>query len=299
MGSKPPKKKFSYALVTPARNEEAFIEKTIQSVIAQTILPDKWVIVSDGSTDSTDDIVKRYLPDHPWMEFIRLPERSERNFASKVFVFNAGYERLKSMPYDIIGNLDADLSFEDDYFEYLLDQFAQCLDLGVAGTPFIEDRATSYDYRFTNVEHVSGGCQLFRRQCFEAIGGYVPIKGGGIDWVAVTTARMKGWKTQTFTGRSLFHHRKMGTGMGNVFSAKFRLGREDYYLGSDPLWALIRSFYQMRYKPYMLGGLFILLGYVTSAARRIERPVSAELVKFYQKEQRQRLRSILSKVIGS
>jgi len=261
--------------------------------------PDKWVIVSDGSTDRTDDIVKGYLPDHPWMEFIRLPERSDRNFASKVFVFNAGYERMKGGPYDIIGNLDADLSFEYDYFEYLLDQFAQRPELGVAGTPFIEDETTSYDYRFANIEHVPGGCQLFRRQCFEAIGGYVPIKGGGIDWVAVTTARMKGWKTQTFTGRTLFHHRKMGTGKGNVFSAKFRLGREDYYLGSDPLWAFLRAFYQMRYKPYILGGLFILLGYVTSTARRMERPVPAELVEFYRKEQRQRLRRMLSNAMGS
>ena len=291
--------RLAFAVITPARNEELYIEKTIQSMISQTALPRVWVIVSDGSTDRTDDIVKGYLSDHPWMEFIRLPERSERNFASKVFVFNAGYERVKNLHCDIIGNLDADLSFETDYFEYLLDQFARCPDLGVAGTPFIEDDTTSYDYRFANIEHVAGGCQLFRRQCFEAIGGYMPIKGGGIDWVAVTTARMKGWRTQTFTDRILFHHRKMGTGKGNVFSAKFRLGREDYYLGSDPLWAVLRAFYQMQYKPYVLGGLFLLLGYASSAAKRVQRPVPAELIAYHRKEQRQRLRRMLSKVTGS
>jgi glycosyltransferase involved in cell wall biosynthesis len=290
--------RFAYVMITPARNEELYIEKTIQSMISQTVLPKMWIVVSDGSTDHTDDIVKGYLPDHPWMEFIRLPERSDRNFASKVYGFNAGYEKAKDISYDIIGNLDADLSFQKDYFEYLLGQFAACPELGVAGTPFIEDSTTSYDYRFANIEHVPGGCQLFRRQCFEAIGGYVPIRGGGIDWVAVTTARMKGWRTQSFTERTLFHHRKMGTGKGNVFSAKFRLGKEDYYLGSDPLWAFLRAFYQMRYKPYILGGLFILMGYMTSTARRLERPVPAELVKFYRKEQRQRLRRMLSKAIG-
>ena len=289
----------AYVVITPARNEELHIEKTIQSMIAQTVLPSAWVIVSDGSTDRTDEIVKRYVQKHPWIDFIRLPEHTNRDFASKVHGFNAGYERVKDVRYDVIGNLDADLSFEKDYFEYLLGQFSRFPELGVAGTPFVEDFSTTYDYRFASVAHVAGGCQLFRKQCFEAIGGYVPIKGGGVDWVAVTTARMKGWMTRTFTERTLFHHRKMGTGKGNVFSAKFRLGREDYYLGSDPLWAVLRAFYQMRYKPYVLGGACILLGYLLSAARRIERPVPAELVNFYRKEQRQRLGRMIARAIAS
>lgn len=288
----------SYVLITPARNEEAFIEKTIASVVSQTILPAKWVIVSDGSTDRTDDIVRAYTSEHPWMKLIRMPGHSDRNFASKVFSFNAGYKEVRDTSYDIIGNLDADLSFEKDYFGYLLDQFAQDPQLGVAGTPFTEEAAGLYDYRFANIEHVSGGCQLFRRKCFEAIGGYLPIKGGGIDWVAVTTARMKGWKTRTFTDRVAFHHRKMGTGKGGVLAAKFRLGREDYYLGSHPLWAFLRALYQMRYRPYVLGGFFILLGYAVSAARGIDRPVPAELVTFYRGEQMERLRDMLAKAIG-
>lgn len=289
----------AYVLITPARNEEAFIEKTIASVVSQTVLPARWVIVSDGSTDRTDDIVGRYTPRHLWMTLIRRAETTERSFASKVFCFNTGYNELKDTPYNIIGNLDADLSFEKDYFEYLLDQFDREPELGVAGTPFIEEAAGHYDYRFANIEHVSGGCQMFRRECFESIGGYLPIKGGGIDWVAVTTARMKGWKTRTFTDRVAFHHRKMGTGKGGVLSAKFRLGREDYYLGSHPLWAFLRAFYQMRNRPYVLGGLFILLGYAVSAARRIERPVPAELVAFYRGEQMRRLRGTLAKASGS
>lgn len=289
----------AYVLITPARNEGAYIEFTIQSMIAQTVPPVKWVIVSDGSTDCTDEIVRSYAEKIPWIEFVRRPAQTDRNFASKVFSFNAGYERVRDVQYDIIGNLDADLSFEKDMLEYLLEQFTQFPDLGVAGPPFCEMPKRQYDYRYANIEHVTGMLQLFRRECFEAIGGYTPIKGGGIDWVAVTAARMTGWRTQTFAGRTLFHHRTMGTGRGNVFSAKFRLGKEDYYVGSDPLWELIRSCYQMRYKPYVLGGLCILLGYVTSAVRSIERPVPAELVEFYRKEQRQRMRGILSKLMGS
>ncbi|HQH54148.1 MAG TPA: glycosyltransferase family 2 protein [Candidatus Hydrogenedentes bacterium] len=283
--------KLSYALVTPARNEEAYIEHTIKSVISQTALPTRWVIVSDGSTDRTDEIVKGYLPAHPWMELIRMPERKERHFAAKVQAFNAGYDTVKHISCDIIGNLDADLSFEPDYIEFLLDKFSSDPSLGVAGTPFIEDGSRPYDYRFTNIDHVSGACQLFRRECFDAIGGYKPIKAGGIDWVAVTTARMKGWRTRTFTEKTLFHHRTMGTGQGNILMARFRLGKEDYYEGSHPLWELFRCVYQMRHSPLILGGLFILLGYLVGVLQRMERPVSPELIAFHRKEQMQRLKA--------
>jgi poly-beta-1,6-N-acetyl-D-glucosamine synthase len=288
----------SYALITPARNEEAYIEHTIKSVTSQTVLPKKWVIVSDGSTDRTDEIVKGYLPAHPWMQLLRMPERKERHFAAKVRAFNAGYENVKSIGYDIIGNLDADLSFEADYIEFLLDKFSKDPDLGVAGTPFIEDASQPYDYRFTNIEHVSGACQLFRRECFEAIGGYMPIKGGGIDWVAVTTARMKGWKTRTFTEKTIFHHRAMGTGKGNILMARFRLGKEDYYEGSHPLWELFRAAYQMKFSPLILGGLFMLSGYIAAFLQRMERPVSPDLIAFYRKEQMQRLKGKVAGLLG-
>ena len=288
----------SYVLITPARNEEAYIEHTIKSVISQTVLPTKWVIVSDGSTDRTDDIVKGYLRAHLWMELIRMPERKERHFAAKVHAFNAGYEIVKRISCDIIGNLDADLSFEADYIEFLLDKFSRDPVLGVAGTPFVEDASQPYDYRFTNIEHVSGACQLFRRECFEAIGGYKPIKAGGIDWVAVTTARMKGWKTRTFTEKTIFHHRTMGTGKGNILMARFRLGKEDYYEGSHPLWELFRAVYQMKFSPRFLGGLLILSGYIAAFLQRMERPVAPELIAFYRQEQMQRLKGKVAGLFG-
>src|SRR5258706_16383483 len=115
----------SYALITPARNEEAFIELTINSVIQQTVKPAKWIIVSDGSTDRTDQIVNQYAVDHRWIELVRMPERRERSFAGKVGCFNAGYERVKSLDCGIIGSLDADMSFDADYFAFLLGRFAE------------------------------------------------------------------------------------------------------------------------------------------------------------------------------
>jgi GT2 family glycosyltransferase len=222
-----------------------------------------------------------------------MPEHADRHFAAKVRCFNAGYGKIRTLEFDIIGNVDADISFDQDYMEYLLDKFAQYPGLGVAGTPYLQDSSSSYDYRFTNIEHVSGACQLFRRSCFEAIGGYMPIRGGGIDWVAVTTARMKGWKTRTFTGKTVFHYRKMGTEKSNVLGAGYRLGKKDYCLGNHPLWEFFRIFYQMKFRPFILGGVALFLGYSVAAIGRKERPVPPELMKFSRQEQMKRLKAKL------
>ena len=288
----------SYVLITPARNEEAFIEKTIRSVISQTVLPMKWVIVSDGSTDRTDEIVKRYLPNHTWMELMRMQEHRDRHFAAKVTCFKAGYERLVDMDYDIIGNLDGDISFERNYIEFLLKRFEDNPNLVVTGTPFVENGKKGYDYNFVNIEHVSGACQLFRRRCFEDIGGYIPIKGGGIDWVAVTSARMKGWKTRTFTEKTCFHHRPMGTGGSSLLMARFKLGKEDYYLGGHPLWQIFRALFQLKEKPYIAGGLFLYTGYLWGVLSRVKRPLPQELVAFHRGEQMVRLKTIFRKMLG-
>lgn len=284
----------SYVIITPARNEENNIERTIQSVIVQTLLPKRWIIVSDGSKDRTDEIVKKYLPDHPWIELIRMPDHSDRQFAAKVNAFNAGYEIIKNEQYDFIGNLDADLSFEKDYFEFLTTKFQADPLLGVAGTPFVED-GVHYDYRFTNIEHVSGACQMFRRKCFEDIGGYIPIQGGGIDWTAVTTARMKGWKTRTFTEKQCIHHKKIGSGNSGALMAWYRQGQKDYFLGGHPLWQLFRTAYQMTKKPYVIGGLLLSWGYFLSLLCGVERSVSPELMKFHREEQMQRLKNTFIK----
>ena len=284
----------AYALITPARNEERFIEGTIESVIRQTVLPRRWVIVSDGSTDRTDAIVSQYLDVHPWITLVRRPEHLDRHFAAKVQCFNSGREALPKDGYDIIGSLDADITFEKDYFEFLLDRFADDARLGVAGTPFVEDDVV-YDYRFTNIEHVSGACQLFRRECFEEIGGYVPVAGGGIDWIAVTSASMRGWKTRTFLEKVCHHHRPMGTAAAGTYKALYRLGRKDYALGGHSLWEVCRASFQMTRKPYGVGGLVLLAGYVSALLARLERPVSPELVRFHRAEQMRRLGRVFSR----
>src|SRR5215469_12665570 len=125
-----------YVLITPARNEQALIKKVLDSMISQTAVPERWVIVDDGSTDQTAAIVQAYAQRFPWIELVRRPQNAERSFAGKVRAFNAGFERVKSIDYDVVGNLDADLSFDADYLQFLMRKFEEDPDLGVAGTPF-------------------------------------------------------------------------------------------------------------------------------------------------------------------
>lgn len=288
-----------YVLVTPARNEEAFIEDTIRSVVAQTARPERWVIVSDGSTDRTDQTVKSYASQHDWIEFVRMPEHRDRQFAAKANCFNAGYDRLKLMNFDLVGNLDADITLEPDFYQFLLSKFAELPGLGVAGTPFVEDAAQpskhTYAHGAANLEHVSGACQIFRRECFEAVGGYVPIKGGAIDWIAVTTARMKGWQTRTFLEKACFHHRKIGTGNHSPLVARFHYGRKAYYVGGHPVWESLRGLSQLKERPLVLGGLYFLAGYWWACVTRMHRPVSPELMTFHRREQMTRLKRLFKR----
>jgi poly-beta-1,6-N-acetyl-D-glucosamine synthase len=281
----------NYALITPARNEAEYIELTIQSMIAQTHLPVRWVIVSDGSTDETDNLARKYAAKHKWIELLRMPERKQRHFAGKVHAFNAGYERLKDTDAEVIGNLDADVSFEPDHFRFLLEKMRENPRIGVAGAPFREG-SFQYDYRFSNIENVWGGCQLFRRECYEAIGGYMPLKGGCIDHVAVLSARLHGWQTRTFTERVCIHHRQMGTAMQGAVRAKFKMGAKDYTVGNHALWELARTIYQMKHRPYLVGGLALGCGYFWSLLRREPVPLSPELVAFVRKEQINRLQKL-------
>jgi glycosyltransferase involved in cell wall biosynthesis len=284
-----------YVLITPSRNEARFIEETVKSVVGQTVLPLKWVVVNDGSTDATAEIVAKYAERYSWIELVNRPVRTERHFAAKVEAFNAGRDRVKQLQYDIIGNLDADVSLDADHFEFLLWKFSQDSRLGVAGTVFKEpDGYNSGIDSFEGQTYVSGQCQIFRRQCFEEIGGYVPSKAGGIDWMAVTTARMIGWQTRSYREKSFFHHRALGTADRGVVASNFAYGKKDYILGGHPLWQTFRSLYRMTKRPYVVGGMALFAGYWAAFLSRMDRPVSPELMRFHRREQTLKLKTIIS-----
>src|SRR5947199_2138902 len=283
-----------YVLITSARNEEAFIAKTLDSVVCQTVLPERWVIVDDGSTDHTAEIVEEYAKRYPWIELVRRQQCQDRNFASKAHAVNAGLERVQSLDFEIVGNLDADVSFEPNYMEFLMRKFREDPDLSVAGTPFTQ--GGNYDSRrdsFEGENYVAGPCQLVRRNCFQDIGGYVPNRAGGVDWIAVMTARMKGWKVRSFAEKRFHHHRSMGTAGRGALRALFSYGEKDYYLGGSPVWQLFRVSYRMTKKPVCTGGLALLSGYIWASLRRVTRAVSPELMRFHRKEQMRKLRAIL------
>ena len=188
--------------------------------------------------------MKKYRERCHWIELVQRPQRSERSFAGKVHAFTAGLDRVCSLPFDVIGNLDGDLSFDPDYLEFLMRKFSEDPKLGVAGTPFTENGYDSARDSFEGENHVAGGCQLFRRRCFEDVGGYVPNPAGGIDWIAVTTARMKGWKTKSFPEKRFHHYRTLGTAERSRTAANFSYGEKDYYLGGSPVWQLFRVAYR-------------------------------------------------------
>jgi glycosyltransferase involved in cell wall biosynthesis len=288
-----------YVLITPARDEARYIRKTLEAMIRQTVVPLRWVIVSDGSTDGTDEIVQEYASRHEWIRLLRMPERRERHFAGKVGAFYAGYEQVKDLEYDVIGNLDGDSSFDPDYIAYLLQKFEENPRLGVAGTNYIEDEwdeSLKHDYRFSNIEDVTGQCQLFRKECFAAIGGYKPSKIGGIDLIATLSARMAGWQTRVFTDKLLFHHRQQGTAQFFKYTVEWSNGRKDYLFGSHPLWEISRASYRLTKKPYIIGGCLLLSGYLWAMIRRSEKTVSEEFTRFRRKEQMARLSRIFRRL---
>lgn len=287
-----------YILITPARNEQAFIKTTLDSVVAQTTLPELWVIVDDGSTDRTAEIVESYTKRYPWIELICRKQDPDRNFASKAHSVAQAFSRAKSIDFDVVGNLDADVSFNPDYLEFLMQRFSEDPKLGVAGTPFTQDGGyDSSKHSFEGENYVAGPCQLFRRECFEDIGGYVPNRAGGVDWIAAMTARMKGWTVRSFPEKRFHHHRTLGTAGKGPVRALFSYGEKDYYLGGSPVWELFRVTYRATKKPVLLGGVALLTGYTWAALRRIKRAVSPELMHFHRAEQMKKLRAIFHSLL--
>jgi biofilm PGA synthesis N-glycosyltransferase PgaC len=286
----------SYVLITPARNEEAYIEKTIQSVIAQTVLPRKWVIVSDGSTDGTDDIAKHYESQYDFIELLHRESDTGRDFASKVYAIRAGVRCLRDCAYDFIGMLDADVSFESDYYEKILSIYRENPKLGIIGGMLFDACGGTWIPHYVSLQwSVGGPVQMFRRKCYEDIGGYLPLREGGEDAVAEVMARMQGWEVTTFPQIRVLHHRRTGTEKGHILSARFRQGVSSYSRGGHPLFEIAKCTWRIGEKPYLLGSVFRSGGYLWAALRRRERNVPEDVVKYLHREQKKRLSSVLLK----
>lgn len=281
-----------YVLITSARNEESFIAKTLNSVTAQTQLPERWVIIDDGSTDRTAGIVEEYVARYPWISLVRRLNRPNRHFTGKATAVNTAFKSLEIEPFDVVGNLDADVSFEPDLMGFLMQKFTTDPELGIAGVPYIEGDFDSARDSFEGENFVAGQVQLFRRQCFQEIGGYAKSHAGGVDWIAVMTARMKGWKVRSFAEKRFVHHRMMSTAERGLLAAHFSYGQKDYYLGGSAFWEMFRIAFRSIKKPYFIGGAAMFCGYCHAALSRMERPVSQELIRFHRHNQLNKLKKI-------
>lgn len=279
-------------LMTAAYNEEAYLEKTIESVIKQTIPPRRWVIVSDGSTDHTDNIIRSYADRFKFIDYLRLEKSDERSFCSKVNALNAGYSALKHIDFDFIGNLDADIKLIPTYYEQMLSKFKLIPNLGIVSGVYIEmcnDRVSRFK---KPLHHTPGAIQFFSRKCYEEIGGY-PMIDGGEDTAVGIYARMKGWHTRSFQEIEVTHLKPLLTGrLPKVIKNRFRLGRSDFLLGMHPGFATVKLVRQLLIKPYIIGGLSLFLGYLYLQMGGRERPVSSQFIEYYRKEQLTRLKNL-------
>ncbi|KMQ51476.1 Glycosyl transferase [Chitinispirillum alkaliphilum] len=278
-----------YVLVTPVRNGEATIEKTIASVLAQTIQPQCWVIVSDGSEDKTDEIIKRYVQKNSIIRFRRVEHDITMGFAGKVRAINTGLLELKKFEYNFIGNLDADISFECDYFHRILNHFNSDRNLGIAGGHICEFYNQRYTPQAISSNSVAGAVQLFRRDCFEQIGGYLPLSTGGIDSAAEILARSKGWKVKTIFDLQVIHHGPVLTGSLSPTARLFMQGNNNYRLGYHPLFQLASSLKRIKSKPLLIGALAYLAGYFMFVIKKAPKVLPEDAITFLRNEQLRRL----------
>ncbi|MCE5229784.1 glycosyltransferase family 2 protein [bacterium] len=292
------KNKPRYVIVTPARNEEAHISFTLGSMVAQTLRPVKWVIVDDGSTDHTSRIIREYATKFDFIETISSGGSGKPSFGSKVAAFRAGCERLAGLDYDFIGNIDGDVSFLPDYFETVIGRMQAEPQLGLAGGLIMEKFGDRFRPQAIAGNSVAGAVQLFRRNCFEFIGGYQPMDIGGIDALAEIMARSHGWGARTFRDLPVYHYGRVTTGGRNMLASRFRKGIINYHLGYHPLFQIAAGCYRMLHPPLILGGTMMIGGYCWAALTHAERNAPPDVVEYLRHEQIQRLRHALVPGIG-
>jgi glycosyltransferase involved in cell wall biosynthesis len=281
-----------YVLISSAYNEEILIDKTIQSVISQTIRPVCWVIISDGSVDRTDEIIRKYSEQYSFIRYFRLEQNHTRGIVSKANALVFAYKSLQNIEYNYIGNLDADVTFQPDYFESLLQKFELNPSLGIGGGLIYERSGPDFKSRISNsITSVAHAAQLVRRECYESINGYAALKYGGEDWYAEIRARMSGWTARSFEDLRVMHHRPTGGG-NRLVDHRFREGKMDYSLGSDPVFELLKCLRRIPENPFFFGAVLRFLGFLWCYVRGEKRLVSPDIARFLRAEQKARIKEL-------
>lgn len=254
----------AYVIIMPCRDEERFIEATIQCLLEQTIRPSELVIVDDGSTDRTGEIADAYAAKHDWISVVHAQDRGERKVGGGVVdAFYQGYEALHTDNYAFLCKFDADITLPKDYFERILLEMQRNPRLGGAsGKVFNPVEGGGQVEEFIIDQMVAGQVNFWRRTCWDEVGGYV--REVMWDGIVIHRARMFGWETCSFRDEKLriVHHRLMGSSHKGIIHGRMRWGRGQWFMGSHPLYILASSIFRMRERPYIIGGACIFLGYV-------------------------------------
>lgn len=256
-------------VVTPCRNEAEYARRTLDSMVAQTCRPDLWVIVDDGSTDETPAILKEYAALHPWIRVVPRADRGKRSVGPGVIeAFYAGYGSVDHSRFEFVCKLDLDLDLPPRYFERLFEHFDAEPRLGTfSGKPYQRNARGELEPELSGDEMSVGMTKLYRRTCFEAIGGFArEVMWDGID---CHTCRQKGWLAGSLDEPDLrFEHlRVMGSSDKGVLRGRRRHGRGQWYMGTSPLFMLASAIRRMKEPPRILGGLAMFWGYLSSALR--------------------------------
>lgn len=278
-----------YVIITPVHNEEAYLRFTLESVVAQTVRPQQWMIVDDGSTDGTARIIEEYVGCHAWIERVTLPAGAGRELGARVVrVFCEGLRQLEA-DYDFLVKLDGDLEFGPDYFERLLAKFAEDPRLGIAGGGFYILVGNQWQLEKVPVDHVRGATKVYSRACYADIGGLKPVNGW--DGVDEWRAQMKGWKTRSYNELVVHHLRPTGASFGKWGGSR-REGEEAFFLGYPWLVVMARSLYRgVSGRPPLVRGAGIFWGYLRSWLSRKPQLDDAEVVAYMRRKQMRRITS--------
>lgn len=265
-----------YTIISPVRNEEEYIAGTIESVIKQKLTPHEWIIVNDGSTDDTAKIASEYAKKHDW---IKVVHQEDRGFyfpgTGVVNTFYTGFDAISKKDWDFVVKLDCDLSFDEEYFSNVLNEFKTNPKLGIAsGLTWIPKNGGMIAEKLPE-DHPVGPSKIYKRECFEAINGLKPIPGW--DLADLLAAQMNGWETKVFEDYRVNHYRVTGARRKGFAGAKFLLGRFQYRFGYSFLYTVFKSFYRMFEKPVIIGSIVFFSGYMyaffTNEKRLFEKPM--------------------------
>lgn len=276
-------------IISPVRNEGRFLQKTIDSVVSQTLRPQKWIIVNDGSTDNTPQLIDEAAKQHSWIHAVHRPDRGYRKQGGGVIeaVYD-GYNLVVHEPWDFLVKLDGDLSFDKGYFESCFEQFAGNSKLGIGGGTVCcwnggELVAESRnDPRF----HVRGATKIYRRQCWEQIGGL--LKAPGWDTVDELKANMLGWETRTFAEILLLQHKDTGS-VDGAWRNWVKNGLANYVSTYHPLFMLAKCLKRVFDRPYFLSAAGLAFGFVGGYVRRIPRVEDSALTRYIRAQQIRKL----------